>query len=237
MSTRVREQKQAAKVVREQLAQERRRRRNLITSAIAVAVLVIGGLIGWAAVSSQDKAGAAPASAVDGGTAFAVGSGPVPVDLYLDFMCPACNQFEQATGPTLDQLVAAGKITVRYHPIAILDGASSTRYSTRAAAASAAAADGGRFAEYLKALYAQQPPERTPGLDDAKLIEIGRSVGLGDDFAGKVTAGTYRGWAGRVTEAAAAKGFTSTPTVVVGGTELRDRSPAAVTAAVEAATR
>jgi protein-disulfide isomerase len=62
-------------------------------------------------------------------------------------------------------------------------------------------------------------------------------VGLGDDFAGKVTAGTYRGWAGRVTEAAAAKGFTSTPTVVVGGTELRDRSPAAVTAAVEAATR
>ncbi len=230
---------EAARQARDQLAQQERKRRAMFAGAIAVVVLVVAGLVGWAVMASQKETGGAdPPGAVAGGYGFADGSGPVTIDVYADFMCPACKQFEQQSGPTLDQLADDGRATVVYHPIAILDGASrGTQYSTRTAAASAAAADGGKFVEYLKALYAQQPDEGTEGLTDDKLIEIGRSVGLGDDFAAKVKDGTYRGWATRATDAAAEKGVNSTPTVLVGGEPLEDRSPAGITAAVGAAAK
>jgi protein-disulfide isomerase len=50
-----------------------------------------------------------------------------------------------------------------YHPVAILDAMSTDRYSTRAAAASGCAADGGRFLEYHYRLFAAEPPEVAPG--------------------------------------------------------------------------
>jgi len=177
-----------------------------------------------------------PSVAVDEGTAFAVGTGPIKIDIYEDFICPACGQFESGAGATIDQLVAANKVTVQYHPIAILDRASSTEYSTRSAAASAAAAQGGKFAEYHKVLFANQPEEGSAGLDNAKLIELGKSVGLTDAaFADAVDAGTYKAWATKVTETATARGVSSTPTVLVGGQPLENRTAEGLTAAVAAA--
>src|SRR5688572_4459029 len=135
MSSRV-GQKQAARVVRDQIAREKRRSRTLWTSIAAVAVLVIAGLIGWAVVASQDSGTfTPPPGAVENGTGIKVGSGPVQIDIYEDFICPACGQFEQQTGGTLDKLVSEGKVTVVYHPVAFLDRASSTDYSTRSSAA------------------------------------------------------------------------------------------------------
>jgi protein-disulfide isomerase len=233
------ERNDARRVVQQQLAAERRRRQTLITTAIATAVLIIGALIGWGMSAGQRddsaKAAATPPSAVDGGTGFAVGTGPVKIDIYEDFMCPICGTFEKQAGPTLAKLVADGTVTVVYHPIAILDRYSSTEYSTRAAAASAAAADGKKFIEFHNALYARQPAEGSAGLDNATLVSIGTSVGLTDaTFAGAVTNGTYRGWAAKVTETASARGVTGTPTVMVGGKKLDNPTPEALTAAVAA---
>ena len=230
---------QAKRVVAEQLAQERRRRVTLWTSLGVVAVLVIAGLIGWGVAAGQEKEKTAaltvPSVAVDDGTAFAVGTGPVKIDIYEDFICPACGNFEKTAGATIDQLVAAKKVTVQYHPIAILDRASSTEYSTRAAAASAAAAQGGKFAEYHKALFANQPAEGSAGLDDAELIELGRSVGLTDQaFADAVNNGTYEAWATKVTDTSASRGVNQTPTVLVGGKALESPTVEALTAAVAA---
>ncbi|RSM72704.1 disulfide bond formation protein DsbA [Actinoplanes sp. ATCC 53533] len=230
----------AKRIVQEQLAQERRRRITLWTSLGVVALLIAVGLIGWGVAAGQESDKTAglttPSVAVDDGTAFAIGTGPVTVDIYEDFMCPVCGQFETGAATTIDQLVAAKKVTVRYHPIAILDRASSTEYSTRSAAASAAAAQGGKFAEYHRALFANQPEEGSAGLDDAKLIELGKSAGLTDAaFADAVKDGTYKAWATKVTDTAASRGVNSTPTVLVAGKALEDRSAQGLTAAVEAA--
>lgn len=230
MSTRV-GQKQAARVVRDQIAREKRRSRTLWTSIAAVAVLVIAGLIGWGVVASQDSGSyTAPPGAVENGTGIKVGSGPVQIDIYEDFICPACGQFEQQTGGTLDQLVAEGKATVVYHPLAFLDNQSSTDYSTRAAAASGAAAEGGKFREYAKALFAQQPAEGSAGLSDDQLIEIGRSVGLGDAFAQAVRDGKYKSWTAHVTDEASGDGVTGTPTVRVGGKDVQPTTQAILAA-------
>ena len=228
----------AKRIVARQRAAEKRRTVTLWTTVAVIAVLIAAGLIGWAALAGQDdRTVTTPTAAVDGGTAFAVGDGPVTIDIYEDFMCPICGEFESQSRATLQRLVTDRKVTVRYHPIAILDRYSNgTEYSTRAAAASAAAGAAGRFREYHEALFARQPAEGSDGLDDAQLVEIGRSVGLTDAaFADAVRDRTYTGWAARITETASGRGVTGTPAVLVAGSRLDNPSPAALEQAVAAA--
>jgi protein-disulfide isomerase len=145
--------------------------------------------------------------------------------------------FEQASGPALDKLVADGVISLVYHPMGFLDGLSTTRYSSRAAAASACASDGGRFMEYAYALFANQPPEGGPGLTDEELVGIGRVAGLTEpSFASCVQSGAYLGWTAYVTDAAIARGVSATPTVLVEGVPV-PANPRTITVAVAAAAR
>jgi protein-disulfide isomerase len=178
-----------------------------------------------------------PAGATPDGDAIVVGGGAVRVDAYIDFLCPFCRRFEQSAGPALGRLVAEGRVSVAYHPMNFLDQASTTRYSTRAAAAAGCAADQGRFAEYAHALFANQPPEGGPGLTDEDLIRLGDQAGLpGGALAGCVSAGRYLGWPSYVTARAIAAGVESTPSVLIGGVRTRPE-PEAITAAVTAAGR
>lgn len=225
-------QKQAARVVRERLAQERRRRRTRTVTVSALVALLVAGVVGWAVYALQSPDGYQVPKNADGGTgAVVVGTGPATVDVYLDFLCPSCKRYENAAADTMNRLVADGRATVRYHTVAILDRASTNRYSTRSAAAAACAADGGKFVEYAEALYADQPAEGGPGHENAKLIEMGRSVGLGDDFAGCVSDGRYQSWVRHVTDLAEEQGMRGTPTVRVNGKDI-EATPEALTAAV-----
>jgi protein-disulfide isomerase len=228
----------ARQVIADQRAAERRRTVTLWTSVAVVLVLFVAGLIGYTALNGQDEGKlVTPSAAADDGTAFAVGSGPVTVDVYEDFMCPACGTFEEATGPTLKQLAADGKITLRFHPVAILDRFSQgTEYSTRSAAAAAAAGQAGKFTELHDVLYANRPEENTTGLTDARIIELAASVGLTDaTFVDAVNEGTYKPWATKVTETFSAKGFSGTPTITVNGEQITNPSTEAVTQAIQKA--
>ncbi|SCL20717.1 Protein-disulfide isomerase [Micromonospora rhizosphaerae] len=230
-------QRSAARVVREQIAREKRRKRTIWTSVAAVVVLVIAGLIGWSVYSSQ-RAGefTAPPGANEAGTGVVLGSGPVTIDLYEDYLCPVCKQFQQTSGPTINQLVSEGKAKVVFHPVAYLDRFSTTEYSTRSSAASGCAAKGGKFKEFTDALFERQPAEGSAGLSNDELIDIGAGVGLNrDDFGSCVRDGTYKAWTEHVTEDASKSGVTGTPTIKVNGKELTDRSPEGIKAAVEAA--
>jgi protein-disulfide isomerase len=167
-----------------------------------------------------------PAGSTPEGDGIAVGSGPVTVDAYIDFQCPFCKRFELNAGPTLDRLVDDGAITLVYHPMAFLDGASTTRYSSRAASASGCAADQGRFREYAHVLFVNQPPEGGAGLSDQELIVLGRLVGIEEPgFADCVTGHVYMPWAEYVTGRAAERGVTGTPSVFVGGVPVPANAP------------
>jgi protein-disulfide isomerase len=226
--------KQARRVVREQLAKEARRRRAVWTSAIAVAVLLIAGVAGWGIYASQRSSSfRTPANASADADGLVVGSGHATVDVYLDFMCPHCREFEEAAGSALDRLVADKKTELVYHPVAFLDAASTNEYSTRSSASSACVADGGKLSEYVRALFARQPAEGGPGLSDDELVQAGASVGLTDPAFARCVRGDYRSWTAHVTDAASERGVTGTPTVFVDGRQT-EASAAAITAAVRA---
>ena len=87
--------------------------------------------------------------------------------------------------------------------------------------AAAAAAVAGKFIEYHDALYANQPAEGSNGLDNAKLVDIGKSVGLTSDaFVNAVNNQTYDAWVATVTNQFAQRGYSGTPTIAVNGKVL-----------------
>lgn len=132
-------------------------------------------------------------------------------------------------------MVASGQAKVIYHPIAILDRYSTTQYSSRASAASGCAAAAGVFPQYVKLLYANQPPENGDGLPAARLVSLGQQAGAtGADFASCVTDTTYKGWTASLTDQSSKAGVTGTPTVKVDGQQI-DNTDAALRQAVAAA--
>ncbi len=159
---------------------------------------------------SSDKAG------------LAASSGPVRVDVYLDFLCPECRRTEQVIGAELRTLEQEGRAAVVYHPVAFLDDHSAPRgYSTRGAAAAACAADLARFEQYAAVLFRRQPVERGPGLGTDALLLAGREAGItSDTFERCVRDGRYVQWVAYVSETAAAHQVTVTPTVLVDGRRL-----------------
>lgn len=202
-----------------------------VTAAALVIVLIVGGVV-WFANSQATSPGTLPeSSAVNTETgAIAIGSGAKSVDTYVDFMCPVCNSFEQAYGPTLQQLADDGTITLNIHPIAILDRLSQgTQYSTRAANAAYCVAvdDPANVSAYVKALYAQQPKENTAGLDDATLASIATSAGASDAVASCISDGTYTRFVTAMTAKTPLQANATsiaTPTIAVNGVTLNNQS-------------
>lgn len=122
----------------------------------------------------------------DGGY-FQTGSGPVIVELYVDPMCPYCRAFEHDNLAILDKEADHGAITLRIHPIAILNRLSSgTGYSTRASAAAMAVAAHApnKALVFLSLLFDRQPSEGSRGMSDQDLAALQRSIGLHRAAAG-----------------------------------------------------
>jgi protein-disulfide isomerase len=165
---------------------------------IAVVVLAIAGVVGYMVwnnshgVKSQSfqqnraqeliNMGKGPKSTVaqDGsitiskngvGEANAIAGIPT-LDIYNDFMCPGCGGVERQYGAQFDSLIEAGKINLRYHPLAFLDQMSreysngkvtnrSYGYSTRAASAAFWVAEHypNLYKKFVDAMYQNQPSE------------------------------------------------------------------------------
>jgi protein-disulfide isomerase len=195
----------------------RRRGRIAVWSAFGLVVLLAGGLFGFGYWTTHNK----PAYLVPQHVAkqrdgiVAGGTGPVRVDVYVDYLCPDCKTFETSVAGTLDKMVAANAITLVYHPLA-LDTKSTTAYATRAAASTGCASDLGTFLPYSNMLFTDQPKEGGAGLTDDQLVQIGGHAGLiNPAFAECLRAGTYNKWVANENALAAKRGITTTPTVLV----------------------
>ena len=236
--------KRAAELRAQHARQDRRRRRTLVAAVVSV-VLALAVGIGVAVQAGRDSGGggstATPGGTTSGGAGFAIGASdaPVTVEVYEDFQCPACQAFEEASGPTLTELVDAGTVRLVYRPIAFLDRASTDRYSTRSLNAAACVADAAgtdAFVRFHEALFAEQPAEGGAGLPDSRLVELAEGAGADRQaVSGCLENLEFESWARDVTDAASKAGVNGTPTVLVNGEPLAVPTPESLRAAVDRA--
>ena len=230
MSKQARLRTQELRQARQAAAARRSGRRRILTLIGALVIAALVAAITVAVVQAAgnermlpDASGAvvAPQHLTQTG-AIPVGSADarVTVEIYYDYMCPACGAFEKANGGELDQLVADGVARIELRPIAFLDEQSSgTEYSTRSANAFAAVADAApdRVWDFHTALYEQQPAEGSQGLSDEQIAKIATDAGVPADVVDRFTDDTFRPWVASVTQKAFDSGVQGTPTVKIDG--------------------
>src|ERR1700712_2381591 len=108
-----------------------RRKGRLAVGGVVAALLVLAAVIGVVVNSSRsgNKGPVTiPRTAVTTGSPVAqsgilIGSAsaPVTLDLYEDFNCPICGQFEKANAAALTTMVDDGKVKIRYHMLSFID--------------------------------------------------------------------------------------------------------------------
>lgn len=136
--------------------------------------------------------GATPTNLTDLGIAPSPKDKPINVVIYVDFMCPICNGFEQKNGAVLKKLADAGTITYEYRTIGLLDQFSNgTHYSSRAASAAMCVANAApqKYQDYFTSLFANQPQENSSGLSNDKLVQLAKDQGV--DISSCVSDKTY----------------------------------------------
>jgi protein-disulfide isomerase/uncharacterized membrane protein YphA (DoxX/SURF4 family) len=220
------------------MLEERRkaaRTRALWLNASLGVVVILIGLIGIGVQSGRAKiAGSVTAThaSVSQGVVFGK-KAAATVDIYEDFQCPHCLDFEKTTGKTIDADVRANKAQVRFHPLAFLDSSSSgNRYSSRAANAALCASDISvdDFVAYHNILYGTykgkqvQPAEGSNGRTNAELEAYASAIGIKGaqltDFDTCVSTEKHKALVQAITDNASSHGVNATPTVKVNGKSI-----------------
>lgn len=189
---------------------------------IGVVVLVVGIMVVPTFISKNKSVSQAIPSTVSTADGYAITfnaeiKGLPVIDIYEDFQCPICKQFEGLNSNYITSLVADKKATVKYHVLSFLGPE-----SVRAANASACANDVDKFEAFHNALYANQPATENSGeWSNDRLIAIAASVGIKSaSFNSCVKDMKYQGYVEKVALAGSKAGVNSTPTVFVGGKEI-----------------
>src|SRR5579884_1146212 len=186
-----------------------------VAVVVALAVVVVGGLI-WLG----NRPAAAPTTPVDvptSGMTEGLATAPVTIEEWADFQCPACRQFTVSVAPQLAAgPIKAGRAKLVWHDMAFLG-----QESLWAAEAARCADDQGKFWPYHDKLYAEQRAENSGTFSKPNLEQFAGQVGLdratfdpcleGDQHLADVQADVKAGQA---------KGVNATPTFFVNGQKI-----------------
>lgn len=191
-------------------ARAARKSRNQVIITVAVVLVVAAAVVVGVVIANNQKNATAnsdiPTKAVpagpdipvtrDGATVL-VGkdTAKVTLDVYEDFLCPICGQFESAYADQMLDHVKDGSLRVRYHLVNLLNTRSDPPgYSTDSANAALCVADADKtkFMPYHASLYGKQPEEGARGYDKDQLVKLGQAMGITSPaFGSCVTSGTY----------------------------------------------
>jgi len=161
---------------------------------------------------------------------------PVVVQVWSDFLCPACQTFAQTVQPQLiDKYVIPGQVRLEYlyFPLEQHEPA-----ATRSALAGACAAEQNRFWAYEQLLMGMLRKEGLSALQDAHfdehLVEFAASLGLDTDaFSLCLAEERYADQIAQSAADATAAGVLFVPNVFVGDVMLLESSFAAIQAEIE----
>ena len=217
----------------ERRAKQRREKRTtiLIQLGVVVAVLlVVGAIVAYVVIGNSNKqltAGPAATGSIsllgtegipllvgDNGVTVGADKAPVTIDLYEDYSCPHCAEYEAAVGPTLLQLAAKGDAIVNFHPIRIV---SDYGVNAGSAATCVAAKDAQNWPDFHTALYANHSKE-SDTWTASDFVNFAKVKGITDkDTLSCIKQGVYADWILSNTDASRKAKVTGTPTLFING--------------------
>ena len=212
--------RQAAALAAERKARQRKER--LVVGGVVFALLAVIALgTVWALNRGPGEETAAPPKGAVDEFALAIGDEDAPntVEVYLDFECGVCAQWEAQSAAALAQAAEEGQVRVKYLPVKYLNRVDG--FSERAANAMAVVfeAAGPEVAiTFQESLFAQQPTSRRDNNDDDWLVEKAVAAGAEeDDVRPGIEDRAFAKWVDNATEAASKRGVRGTPTVFLNG--------------------
>jgi protein-disulfide isomerase len=224
---------------------------NVVIIGAVIAVVVVLAVVVAIVIGNNSKSGSSATSAqsvpagVVGGTGGGILADPaakstVPtLDVYADFQCPVCGQFEKAFGSTLTDLAKTGQVKYVVHMMTFLDTNLGNDSSKRASNAAACAADAGKFIEYHSAVFAAQPAKEGAGYTNAQLTEFAKTAGITGPalttWQKCTDSGQHNQYVADVADASGKAGITQTPTVKLNGKDVTLSTPEALVAQIKAA--
>jgi protein-disulfide isomerase len=201
-----------------------------VIAAVVIVAVVVAIVMGTSGKSDGTGASAQPSGAVaaDAGgivaNAAPAKSNAPTLDLYEDFQCPVCGQFEKAMGPSITTMVAAGEVKLIVHTLSFLDDNLKNDFSKKTANAVACAADAGKFLEYHAAVFAAQPAQEGAGYTDAQITEFANTAGITGPalttWQRCTSSGQHAQYVLDTQTAAEKAGVNSTPTLKLDGKDI-----------------
>ncbi|GAA3976949.1 thioredoxin domain-containing protein [Actinomadura viridis] len=163
-------------------------------------------------------------------------TGPT-LEIFEDFQCPACKQFEENTGKTVKELAAEGKVKVVYRPFHLFgEQRDPIKGNSLRSAAAALCVPADKWLSYHDALFKFQPQEGSEGFSSEDLVAWGKDVGVTDaGFEKCVVDQQKKPQVDAMTKyALETRKVTGTPTVYLDGRKLENElgDPASLTKAV-----
>jgi protein-disulfide isomerase len=217
---------------RERLAEERKRQaqkqqraRRLMISLSGLVIVALAVVITVYFVTKKDPnayTGAlAPTSRQADGAILAAkpGAKAPKLEVFEDFQCPICHEFENSSGNTIKRLAAEGKVNVLYYPFWLFKlQPEPVRGNSQRAANAALCAPADKWLPYQDLIFKHQPAEVSKGFSNKDLIGWGKSLGFIPEFAQCVNGLQKQGQLDQMTKyAEETRKVTGTPTVFLNG--------------------
>ncbi|MDN5723790.1 MAG: DsbA family protein [Corynebacterium sp.] len=157
----------------------------------------------------------------------AIGAVDAPVVLteWIDLRCPFCASFSRDTLPTLlEEYVNTGRVRIEYTDVAYFG-----EQSENASVAAQAAANQGKYVDYLTAVFDEAPEKGHADLTRAVLIEFAEKVDMPDieQFTADLDDPQIRARAEAETRTAQQLGVSAVPFFVAGDTAMSGAQPVA----------
>lgn len=207
----------------------------LIGASFAIVAIVVGLI-----VFNERRTISAPVSQPDvpaewiNRTSLGSPDAPVVIQLWEDFLCPACQTFSRTVKPQLvEEYVKTGKVRLEFNHFPLQQHAPG---SFLTALAAECAADQNLFWPYHDKAFQVISVEQQRGATFEKLTEFARTVGLNEqEFQACMTAQRHQSTINASLARASQLGLRFTPSVIVNGQLLENSSYPSVKAAIDAA--
>ncbi|WP_192497082.1 DsbA family protein [Gulosibacter chungangensis] len=228
------QRQELADSIRQKHRKDTQRQRMVLSIFVTIGVLMSAASLIWIQLRANpsDATVASPQNATED-YGFAItpdlvsdsvnaDANPTEIKIYEDFLCPTCSVFHEESGDFLNEQLAAGNISLTYHPIAFLVNASTDEYSQRASNAAVCVADQAgvlAYASMHSLLMENQPAQGGEGLSDQELITFAEQAGAGD-ISECVANRTFGPWLEEALKEAKRVDVSATPTIRIDGVNV-----------------